>query len=134
MNGASTSNNFRRVVYGGLGWCAVALAFAGVFVPGLPVTVFVLIASWFFARSSPRFENYLRTNRWFGVRLQRFRDSEGMPRSAKLAAIASMWAAITISSVVMASVNIVFSIVTILLGGIGTLTIVFAVRTVAEQK
>lgn len=131
---ASPSSNFRRVVYGGLGWCAVALAFAGVFVPGLPVTVFVLIASWFFARSSPRFERYLLTNRWFGARLQRFRDSGGMPRSTKLAALGSMWTAITISSVMLASVSIIGSLITIFMGGVGTLTIVFGVRTVAESK
>jgi uncharacterized membrane protein YbaN (DUF454 family) len=122
------------MVNGGLGWCAVALAFAGVFVPGLPVTVFVLIASWFFAQSSPRFESFLRTNRWFGPRLQRFRESGGMPRAAKLAAIASMWTAIIISSTVLAAVSIVGSLLTIVSGVIGTVTIVFIIRTVAEPK
>lgn len=123
----------RRRIYGGLGWCAMALAFAGVFVPGLPVTVFVLIASWFFARSSPRFEMYLQSNRWFGPRLRRFRESGGMPRSAKLAALASMWTAITISSTMLASISAAASAITILMGGIGTLTIVFAVRTVPAR-
>jgi uncharacterized protein len=47
---------FARMVYGGVGWCAVALAIAGVLVPGLPTTVFVLVASYCFLRSSPRFE------------------------------------------------------------------------------
>jgi len=131
MNVTSNSSNFKRIVYGGLGWCAVALAFAGVFVPGLPVTVFVLIASWLFARSSPRIEKYLLTNRWFGSRLRRFRDSGGMPRSAKVAALGSMWTAITISSVLLASVSITGSLITIFMGGVGTLTIVFGVRTVA---
>ncbi|MEK6321909.1 MAG: YbaN family protein [Acidobacteriota bacterium] len=134
MTSAHTSTTLSRVIYGGLGWCAVALAFAGVFVPGLPVTVFVLIASWFFARSSPRFESYLRTNRWFGPRLQRFQGSGGMPRSAKIAALVCMWTAIGISSTVLASVSIGGSLITIVLGGIGTLTIVLAVRTVAEPK
>jgi uncharacterized protein len=132
MTAANASTTLSRVIYGGLGWCAVALAFAGVFVPGLPVTIFVLIASWFFARSSPRFESCLRKNRWFGSRLQRFRDCGGMPRSAKLAAIASMWTAIAISSAVLASISIIGSLVTIVLGGIGTLTIVCVIRTVAE--
>lgn len=128
----SSRSLLSRMIYGGLGWCAVALAFAGVFVPGLPVTVFVLIASWCFARSSPRFESYLLTNRWFGSRLRRFREFGGMPRTAKIAAIASMWTAIAISSAVLASVSMVGSLVTILLGGIGTLTIMLAVRTVGE--
>lgn len=132
MNDAKPPTTLRRVIYVSLGWCAVGLAFAGVFVPGLPVTVFVLIASWFFARSSPRFENYLLTNRWFGSRLKRFRERGGMPRSAKLASIASMWTAIAVSSVALASVNIILSIATIGLGVIGTLTITLVVRTVAD--
>ena len=128
-NGPSTA---KRVIYVGIGWCAVALAFAGVFVPGLPVTIFVIIAAWFFARSSPRFENYLLTNRFFGSRLRRFRDSGGMTRSAKLAAIASMWTAIAISSVLLASVSIAASLITIALGIVGTLTIMLKVRTVSD--
>ena len=49
--GAATST-----IFGGLGWCAVALAIAGVMLPGLPTTVFVLAASYCFSRGSPRFE------------------------------------------------------------------------------
>lgn len=36
-----------------VGWGAVACAFIGVFVPGMPTTVFVLVAAYCFARSSP---------------------------------------------------------------------------------
>jgi uncharacterized protein len=45
-----------RMIFGGLGWCAVALAIAGIIVPGLPTTLFVIAASYCFSRSSPRFE------------------------------------------------------------------------------
>jgi uncharacterized membrane protein YbaN (DUF454 family) len=132
MSAANGPSTVKRVIYVAIGWCAVALAFAGVFVPGLPVTIFVIIAAWFFARSSPRFENYLLTNRFFGSRLRRFRDSGGMTRSAKVAAIASMWTAIAISSVLLASVSIAASLITIALGIIGTLTIMLKVRTVSD--
>jgi hypothetical protein len=57
-----------------------------------------------------------------------------MPRSAKLAALASMWTAITISACLLASVSIAGSLLTIFLGGVGTLTIAFGIRTVAESK
>jgi uncharacterized protein len=123
-----------KVVYAGLGWCAVALAFAGVFVPGLPVTVFVIAASWLFAKSSPRFEAWLLANRWFGPRLQRFRDTGGMPKSAKRAALLSMWTAIAISSLMLARISTVAMIATIALGGAGTLAILYAVRTTPEQN
>lgn len=123
-----------KVVYGGLGWCAVALAFAGVFVPGLPVTVFVLIASFCFSRSSPRFEAWLMEHRWFGPPLRRFRDSGGMPRSAKRAALISMWTAIGISSLLLARMGMKGPLITMAAGVLGTLTIVYAVRTTPEVE
>lgn len=126
MNAAA----MKRLLFGGLGWCAVALAFAGVFVPGLPVTVFVIVASYCFARSSPRFEAWLLANRWFGPRLCRFRDTGGMTAQAKRGALASMWAAIVFSSALLARAGLAGPLIVVGLGLAGTLTILYAVRTV----
>jgi len=134
MIDSQDSMTLKSVIYGGLGWCAVALAFVGVFIPGLPTTVFVIAASYLFARSSPRFERWLLCNRWFGQALRRFRDSGGMPRSAKTAALTSMWIAIAVSAVVLASVHVAASVLTIGLGGAGTLAILFGIRTVPESR
>jgi uncharacterized membrane protein YbaN (DUF454 family) len=120
-----------RMIYGGLGWCAVALAIVGVVVPGLPTTVFVLAASYCFSRSSPRFERWLRENPWLGPPLKRL-ASGGMPRSAKRAALTAMWTAIVLSSGVLAAVHWAVALGTIGLGGIGTLSILFGLRTLPE--
>lgn len=124
----------KRLLFGGLGWCAVALAFAGVFVPGLPVTVFVIAASYFFSRSSPRFEAWLLAHRWFGPPLARFRNSGGMTAGAKRAALGSMWAAIAFSAVLLARVNLTGPLVVIGLGLAGSVTILYAVRTVRVEE
>lgn len=118
-----------RMIYGGLGWCAVAFAIAGVVVPGMPTTVFVIAASYCFSRSSPRFERWLRENPWLGPRLQRFAQSGGMPRSAKLAALTAMWAAVLLSSAVLVGMHWTAAAGTIALGLIGTVSILFGVRT-----
>ena len=89
------------MLYGALGWCAVALALAGVILPGLPTTIFILIASYCFSRSSARFERWLRENRWLGPRLQRIAGAGGMPPSAKRAALTAMWVAVLLSSSVL---------------------------------
>ncbi len=123
----------RRILYRGLGCCAVALAFIGVLVPGMPTTVFILAASYFFSRSSPRLENWLLTHRWFGPPLQRFRDTGGITRAGKAAAIGSMWTATLISSVALSAVNRKAALATILLAGLGTVAILFAVKTVPER-
>jgi uncharacterized membrane protein YbaN (DUF454 family) len=121
-----------RVVYGALGWCAVALAIAGAMLPVMPTTIFVLAASYCFARSSPRFERWLRANRWLGPTLQRFAAAGGMPRSAKRAALTAMWIAILLSAAALARAHWTLALLVVGLGAVGTLSILFGVRTVPE--
>jgi uncharacterized membrane protein YbaN (DUF454 family) len=121
------------VIYAGIGWCAVVLAIAGAVVPGLPTTVFVLIASWCFSRSSPRFERWLRENRWLGPSVQRLIAGGGLSRQAKRGALTAMWTAVLLSSAALAVMNWAIALGTIGLGGLGTLAILFGVRTVPER-
>jgi uncharacterized membrane protein YbaN (DUF454 family) len=121
------------MIYGGLGWCAVALAIAGVMVPGLPTTVFVLVASYCFSRSSPRFERWLHNHRWLGPPLRRLASDGGMPRKAKRAALTAMWTAVLLSSAVLMRVHWAAAVATIALGVAGTLAILFGVRTVPSM-
>jgi uncharacterized membrane protein YbaN (DUF454 family) len=44
-----------RIIYFGLGWVMVALGVIGLVMPLMPGAVFLIVALWCFARSSPRF-------------------------------------------------------------------------------
>lgn len=124
----------REILYRGLGCCAVALGFVGALVPGMPTTVFILAASYCFTRSSPRLRKWLLSHRWFGPSLRRFHETGGMSRSAKSSALGSMWTAIVISSLLLAPANKKAALAAILLACLGTLTILFAVRTVPSES
>lgn len=102
------------------------------FIPGLPTTIFIIIAAYLFARSSPRFEAWLLRHPWFGPRLQRYRETGGMTRKAKVAALGSMWMAVSLSALALSRVKLAAALGTVALGLIGTLCIVFWVRTVPE--
>jgi hypothetical protein len=118
-----------RLIYLVLGWCAVAIGLAGAFLPGLPTTVFVLVASYCFSRSSPRFERWLRENRWLGPSLQRFASTGGMSPSTKRSALTAMWVAVLLSSAVLLEMHWAAAAGTLALGAVGTVSILFGVRT-----
>lgn len=71
-----------------LGWLAVVLATLGVVLPLLPTTPFLLLATWCFARSSPRFHAWLLYRSWFGPYLRHWQDHRALPPGAKGKAVA----------------------------------------------
>ena len=75
------------LVFAGL---CVALGVIGIFVPGLPTTVFILMAAWAASRSSPRFHNWLESHRIFGPMLRDWRKHGAVSRRAKLTATVMM--------------------------------------------
>jgi hypothetical protein len=121
-----------RLVYLTIGWLAVGCAFAGVLLPGVPTTVFVIIASYCFSMSSPRFSRWLRENRWLGPSLRRH-TAGGMSRTAKRAALAAMWTSVAVSTVLLAALSLAAALGTVALACIGTLWIVFRVRTIGDR-
>jgi uncharacterized membrane protein YbaN (DUF454 family) len=80
----------RRWLWFGVGWCAVALGSIGIVVPGLPTTVFFIVAASCFARSSPRFEQWVLGLPHVGTLVRDYRAGLGMSRRAKGFAIGTM--------------------------------------------
>ena len=83
------------------GWIAVALGSIGIIVPGLPTTVFFIVAAACFGKSSPRFERWVLGLPRIGPMVRDHRDGLGMPRRAKVWALVSMWTFIALSSVLL---------------------------------
>lgn len=81
------------------GWVAVGLGAIGIVVPGLPTTVFFIVAASCFARSSPRFEQWVLNLPRIGPLVRDYRSGLGMPRRAKAVAIAMIVVAVSLSAV-----------------------------------
>lgn len=76
-----------------LGWVCVGLGIIGAILPLMPTTVFLLIAAWAFAKSSPRCHQWLREHPRFGHMVCCWEEHHAMPAKAKRVA----WATLAIS-------------------------------------
>ncbi|MGQ9425719.1 YbaN family protein [Gilvimarinus sp. F26214L] len=86
------SDKFRagRLPWLCLAWGSLGLGAAGVVLPLLPTTPFVLLAAWAAPKASPNLGVWLEAHPRFGALLTDWRRERAVPRRAKLAAIALM--------------------------------------------
>ena len=117
-----------RILWFGLGWIAVALGGVGVIVPGLPTTGFFILAASCFAKSSPRFERWVLNLPSVGPLVRDYRAGLGMPRRAKVIAVAMMLTAAGLSALV-AIDHVAVGAAVVALALIGTWYVVWRVPT-----
>jgi len=70
-----------------IGTLSLSLGYVGIVVPGLPTTVFILIAAWAFSKCSTRFTIYLENHKIFGPIILNWQMYRGLSRRAKKMAI-----------------------------------------------
>ena len=73
-----------KIILLALGWICVGLGFIGIFVPGLPTTIFLIIALWAFTKSSKRLRNWLLNHKRFGPILRNWQEHRVVPLRAKI--------------------------------------------------
>ena len=81
-----------------LGVIAVVLGAIGVFVPGLPTTPLVLLASWCFYRSSPRLQAWLLQS-FLGKYIREYQAKGGLTTRKRIYIILLMALMVAISTI-----------------------------------
>lgn len=87
--------NMGKTGYRLLAYISLSLGVAGIVLPLLPTTPFVLLAAWSASRGSPAFERWLHGHHRFGPLIRDWHERQAVPLLAKwLAAVvmASSWA------------------------------------------
>ena len=84
MNSFNKINFMKRIILISLGWLCVGLGFVGVFVPGIPTTIFLIIALWAFTKSSEKLRHWLLNHKRFGPILNNWQEHKVVPLRAKI--------------------------------------------------
>ena len=76
-----------RIAWSGLAYGCIGLGTAGLVVPLLPTTPFLLLAAWAAPKGSPRLARWLHDHPRLGPTLQAWREQRAVPRRAKRLAL-----------------------------------------------
>ena len=73
----------KKWLWRSLGLLFVGCAYIGAIVPGVPMTTFVILAAWAFAKSSPALNEWLHTHPTFSPHLIRWEEKSIYPTKVK---------------------------------------------------
>ena len=74
----------KKIILLSIGWICVGLGFIGIFVPGLPTTIFLIVALWAFTKSSKKLRVWLLNHKKFGPFLRDWQEHRVVPLRAKI--------------------------------------------------
>ena len=99
-NRAVIRQPFLRLLVFLCGWLSLTLGVAGIFLPVLPTTPFLLLSAACFIRTSPRFYHWLVEHPKLGKYIIYYLDGKGMPKKAKVYTLVIMWTTMLLTAFV----------------------------------
>ena len=113
----------KRILLSILGLFFLGVGIIGYIIPGLPGTIFLIIAATLFLRSSDRLYKVVTENKFFGPTTKRFLDTGSMTLRAKIMSCSSIWV-FTIASILFAPYGTFFITLILITALLGTIYIV----------
>ena len=97
----------KKYMYMSIGFLCVGLAYIGFVTPGIPFSIFLVIAAWAFAKSSKRMEAWLYNHPWFGKFLTNWTKKRVFPTKGKYAMLLVMASTLAFTYYMTANLNAV---------------------------
>lgn len=80
-----------RILYIVLGSLSLALGVAGIFLPLLPTTPFLLLTAALYFKGSPQLYNWLINHKHLGSYIRNFRENKAIPLRVKIISVSLVW-------------------------------------------
>lgn len=87
-----------RYLYLISGFLLVGIGVIGIFLPVLPTTIFLILASACFMKSCPKANEWLKKNRFLGAYLRNYQDKTGLTITTKVLNISFLWLTISLTA------------------------------------
>ena len=76
----------------------VGIGVIGIFLPLLPTTIFLILASICFLKSSPKANSWLKNHKVLGGYIDNYQNKTGLTRNAKITNIITLWTSVSLSA------------------------------------
>ncbi len=116
-----------------LGTLSLFAGIAGIFIPGLPTTPFLLLTAGLYIRSSRRLYVRLISNKFVGSYISDYNANKGMTSKSKIYAVVMMSLMITVSCVFLLDRSPA-RLMVITMGIVGAIVMIFIVPTVKHKS
>ncbi len=84
-------NSFKRGTFIVAGTISLGLGAAGVFLPILPTTPFLLLSAACYYKGSERMHRWLLNNKLFGSYIRNYKEGKGISKIAKILSLFLLW-------------------------------------------
>lgn len=124
-----TGKTIKKYTFIMFGCISIILGVVGIFLPLLPTTPFLLLAAYFFTRSSERLHHWLIQHKTFGKYIYNYQTYRAMDRKTKRAAVLSMWCSLFFSMIWLSDWYLRLLLIVI---GIGVTLYIFSLGTLKK--
>ena len=87
-----------KILYVALGSISLGLGIAGIFLPVLPTTPFLLLTAALWMRGSPRLHDRLMAHPCLGSYIRNFRETRAIPLRVKIVSVSMLWVTVLASA------------------------------------
>lgn len=112
----STRSKLKIFLWKVIGLFCVGLAILGAILPILPTTVFLIMATACFAKSSPRMQRKLLNNKTFGPLIHEWQQHRSIPRKAKRIALLTIILSVVWSAYLLQDIMLTLLVVFLVIG------------------
>lgn len=112
----TTRSKINVFLWKATGVFCVGLAIVGAILPIMPTTVFLIMATGCFAKSSPRMQRKLLNNKTFGPLIHEWQQHRSIPRKAKRIALLMIVFSVVWSTYLLQSMLLTLLVIALVLG------------------